>query len=228
MRSARTSATSATPCPPESWDPVSTMISATPIGIIYGFTADGFTQRELRDYVEKVRSRLLQVQDVSKIDVLGAQDERIFIEFSTRQLAGLGIDRSQLIAALQQQNAVSPSGRRADGRREAVAARLRRLRLREAIILAINILANGRLVRLRDIAEIRRASVDPPQPMFRVNGPSGDRLGDRHAARRRRSGAGRNIANAMKEATAGSADRALSPSSSPISRRSSSTPSATS
>src|SRR6266700_3321908 len=61
-------------------------------GIIYAFTADGFTQRELRDYVEAARSRLLRVQDVSKIDIIGAQDERIYVEFSVRQLAGLGVD----------------------------------------------------------------------------------------------------------------------------------------
>src|SRR5215831_1621444 len=47
-------------------------------GIIYGFTADGFTHRELRDYVEDIRSKLLHVADVSKIEILGAQDERIF------------------------------------------------------------------------------------------------------------------------------------------------------
>ena len=57
-------------------------------GIIYAFTADGFTFRELRDYVEAARSRLLQVPDVSKIEVLGAQDEQVFIEFSTERLAG--------------------------------------------------------------------------------------------------------------------------------------------
>ena len=131
MRSARTSATSATPCPPGVVGPGFNDDFGDTFGIIYGFTADGFTQRELRDYVEKVRSRLLRVQDVSKIDVLGAQDERIFIEFSTRQLAGLGIDRSQLIAALQQQNAVSPSGVVQTGDEKLVAARLRRLRLRE-------------------------------------------------------------------------------------------------
>src|SRR5262252_4313279 len=56
-------------------------------GIIYGFTAEGFTQRELRDYVEDARSKLLQVPDVSQIEILGAQDERIFVEFSMRQLA---------------------------------------------------------------------------------------------------------------------------------------------
>src|SRR6185437_14185256 len=51
-------------------------------GIIYAFTADGFSHRELRDRVEDVRSKLLRVPDVSKIEVLGAQDEKIFIEFS--------------------------------------------------------------------------------------------------------------------------------------------------
>ena len=79
-------------------------------GTIYGFTADGFTHRELRDYVEQVRDRLLHVPDVSKIEILGAQDERIFVEFSMRELATLGIDRGALIAALQAQNVVQPAG----------------------------------------------------------------------------------------------------------------------
>ena len=79
-------------------------------GIIYGFTSDGFAQRELRDYVEDVRSRLLSLPDVSKIEILGAQDEWIFIEFSMRELASLGIDRGTLVAALQAQNIVRPSG----------------------------------------------------------------------------------------------------------------------
>ncbi len=50
-------------------------------GFIYGFTSDGFTHRELRDYVEDIRSKLLTVPDVSKIDILGAQDEEVTIEF---------------------------------------------------------------------------------------------------------------------------------------------------
>ena len=51
-------------------------------GIIYGVTADGFSHRELRDHVETLRSKLLGVKDVSKIELLGVQDEQIFIEFS--------------------------------------------------------------------------------------------------------------------------------------------------
>lgn len=170
-------------------------------GIIYGFTADGFTQRELRDYVEDVRSKLLHVKDVSKIEMLGAQEERIYIEFSPRQLAGLGLDRAQLIAALQQQNAISPSGDVQTGD-EKLALRVSGGFTSENDILAINIPVNGRMVRLRDIAEIRRTFADPPQPMFRVNGrpaiglaiamrPGGDVLA-----------LGKNIAAAMKKATA--------------------------
>ena len=70
-------------------------------GIVYGFVADGFSPRELRDYVEDVRSRLLTTPDMSKIDVVGAQDERVFVEFSTAKLAGLGLSPSALVAALQ-------------------------------------------------------------------------------------------------------------------------------
>ena len=138
-------------------------------GIIYGFTGDGFTHRELRDYVEDIRSRLLQVPDVSKIEVLGAQDEKIFVEFSTQQLAGLGIDRSALVSALQAQNLVIPSGTIQTGN-EKLLLRVSGAFDSEASILAVNFVANGRLIRLRDIAQVHRTYADPPQPMFRVNG----------------------------------------------------------
>ncbi|MFY9626270.1 MAG: efflux RND transporter permease subunit, partial [Rhodoplanes sp.] len=138
-------------------------------GIIYGFTTDGFTHRELRDHAERIRKRLLSVADVSKVEILGAQDERVFVEFSTKTLAGLGIDRAALIAALQGQNAVSPAGALQTGD-ETLALRVTGAFESEQDILDVNIAANGRLIRLRDIADVRRGYVDPPQPMFRVNG----------------------------------------------------------
>ncbi len=138
-------------------------------GLIYGFTADGFTHRELRDYVEDVRSKLLQVKDVSKIELLGEQPERIFIEFSTRQLAGLGIDRTALLNAIRAQNAVLSAGD-IQTRDDAVEIRVSGAFHDENDILDVNFLSNGRLIRLRDIATVRRSLADPPQPMFRVNG----------------------------------------------------------
>ncbi|PWS35012.1 ACR family transporter [Falsiroseomonas bella] len=138
-------------------------------GIIFGFTADGFSRRELRDQVEAARSRLLRVPDVTKVEILGAQDEVVFIEFSLERLAGLGLNYPALIAALQAQNAVSPAGLVQTGE-ERLALRVSGAFQNEADLAAVSFVAGDRLVRLTDIAEIRRGFADPPQPMFRVNG----------------------------------------------------------
>lgn len=138
-------------------------------GLIYGFTADGFSHRELRDYVEAARSKLLKVPDVSQIQILGAQDERIFVEFSVQQLAALGIDRSALVNALRSQNVVQPSGTLQTGD-EKLALQVSGAFGSEQDIANINFAVNGRMLRLADIATVRRDLTDPPQPMFRVNG----------------------------------------------------------
>ena len=141
-------------------------------GIVYGFTADGFTQRELRDYVEDIRSRLLRVPDVSKVNLIGAQDERIYIEFSPAKLAGYGLTTASLMAALQAQNAVVPSGvitTDAEGIKLRVSGALRS----ENDILSVNFAVGDRIIRLADIAQVRRDYADPPEPLFRVNGKQG-------------------------------------------------------
>lgn len=138
-------------------------------GIIYGFTADGFTFRELRDYVEDIRSKLLQVPDVSKVEILGAQDEKIYVEFSIKELAALGIDRAALIGALQAQNVVRPGGTIQTGN-ETLSLRTTGTFETENDIANVNFAVGGRMLRLSDIATVRRGFADPPQPMFRVNG----------------------------------------------------------
>jgi len=167
-------------------------------GIVYGFTADGFTHRALRDYVDDVRKKLLELPDISKIDVLGAQDERVYVEFSTEQLAGLRIDRSALIAALEAQNAVTPQGVVQTGD-EKILIRVSGAFRSEQDILAVNFVANGRIIRLGDIARVTRGPADPAQPMFRVNGKEGIGL----AIAMRKGGdvlaLGRNVEHAMHE-----------------------------
>lgn len=138
-------------------------------GIIYGFTADGFGHRELRDYVETVRSALLQVPDLSKIEILGAQDEKIFVEFSVQELATLGIDRSALIRALQSQNIVRPGGTVETGD-ETLSLRVSGAFASEQDVLDVNFAVGDRMLRLSDIARVRRGFSDPPQPLFRVDG----------------------------------------------------------
>ena len=138
-------------------------------GIIYAFTADGFSFRELRDHVEAARSRLLQLPDISKIEVLGAQDEQIYIEFSTERLAGLRLNLNQILATLQAQNLVRPAGT-IQGEQERVFLRVSGAFDSERDIEGVNIVAGDRIFRLGDIAKVRRGFTDPPQPMFRVNG----------------------------------------------------------
>ncbi|UPG74811.1 efflux RND transporter permease subunit (plasmid) [Roseomonas gilardii subsp. gilardii] len=145
-------------------------------GIVYGFTADGFTHRELRDRVEHMRSELLKVPDVSKIDLIGAQDERVFIEFSMEKLAGLGIDRNALIAALQAQNLISPAGT-IEGGQERLLLRVSGSFESEDDIRAMNFALGNRILRLSDVADVYRGYADPPQPMFRVNGQKAIGLG---------------------------------------------------
>ena len=138
-------------------------------GFVYGFTADGFTQRELRDYVEDVRSALLFAPDVAKVEIVGAQDETIFLEFVPERVAALGFDYPAIFAAIAAQNAVRPAGVIRTGE-ENLALRVSGAFASEADLLSVNVLVGGRSVRLGDIAAARRGYVDPPQPLFRVNG----------------------------------------------------------
>jgi len=167
-------------------------------GIVYGFTADGFTSRELRDYVEDIRSRLLQVPDVAKANLIGAQPETIYIEFSPTKLAGYGLSPAALTAALQAQNAVTPSGVITTGQ-EGVKLRVSGAFASEKDILALNFAVGDRNVRLSDIAEVKRGDADPPAPIFRVNGKPGLGLSISMRDNGDVLALGRNIKQAMQE-----------------------------
>jgi multidrug efflux pump subunit AcrB len=138
-------------------------------GNIYAFTADGVTQRQLRDLVEDARRKLLTVPNTGKIDVIGAQDEAIYLEFSTRKIAALGIDRQSLIETLQAQNAVAQSGF-IDAGPERIAVRVSGQLTSEESLKAINLRVNDRFFPLTDVATIKRGYVDPPTSLFRFKG----------------------------------------------------------
>ncbi|UOM36999.1 efflux RND transporter permease subunit [Acuticoccus sp. I52.16.1] len=138
-------------------------------GNLYAFTADGFSRRELRDYVEDVRIRLQGLADAGKIEMFGERDERIFLEFSPARLAAFGIDRDQVIETLSAQNAIVQSGVINAGP-ERVLVRVGGQFSSEDSLEAVNLRVDGRFYRLTDIAEIRRGYVDPPENIFRLDG----------------------------------------------------------
>ncbi|WP_049734955.1 efflux RND transporter permease subunit [Rhizobium ecuadorense] len=138
-------------------------------GNIYAFTSDGLSQRQLRDLVENARSEVLTVPNVGKVDVIGAQDEAIYLEFSTRQIAALGIDQQSVIQTLQAQNAVTQSGF-VDAGPERIALRVSGQFTSEESLRSINLRINDRFFPLTDVATIKRGYVDPPSALFRFNG----------------------------------------------------------
>ncbi|WP_246696946.1 efflux RND transporter permease subunit [Methylobacterium planeticum] len=138
-------------------------------GNVYGFTADGLTHRQLRDYVEGVRTEVLKVPNIGKTLLLGTQKETIYLDFATRKLAGFGIDLQALIRTLQAQNAISPSGVVQAGP-ERVSVRVSGQFSSEESLRDINLRFNDRFFRLSDVAEISRGYEDPPAALFRVDG----------------------------------------------------------
>ena len=138
-------------------------------GNIYAFTSDGLTQRQLRDRVEEVRARVLQVPNVGRVDIVGAQDEAIYLEFSTSKVAALGLDQRSILTSLQAQNAIAPSGVLQAGS-ERISVRVNGQFTSEESLKAINLRVNDRFFPLTDVATIRRGYKDPPTSLFRFQG----------------------------------------------------------
>ena len=138
-------------------------------GNIYAFTADGLSERQLRDYVETVRDKVLQVPNVGRVDLVGTQDEVIYLEFSSQKLRAFGLDVQSIVAALQAQNAVSQSGV-IQGGDDRVAIRVGGAFTSEQSLENINLRVGSVFFRLSDVATVTRGYVDPPSPMFRYNG----------------------------------------------------------
>ncbi|HSV69430.1 MAG TPA: efflux RND transporter permease subunit [Methylibium sp.] len=144
-------------------------------GSIYALSADGFSDEELRQHADDVRSELLRVPDVAKVELFGVQPEKVYVEISQKRLAQLGIDLNAAIAQLSAQNAVEGSGVltaagqsvqvRIGGQFNSIAA------LREFPIRAVNPATGvASSLRLGDLAEIRRAYTDPPGVKVRHQG----------------------------------------------------------
>ncbi len=138
-------------------------------GNVYAFTADGISFRQLRDYVEAVRTRVLAIPNAGKVELVGAQDEVVYLSFSTRKLAALGITRALVLKTLQEQNAIVPSGVIQAGP-ERIALRVNGQFRSAKDIEDVNLRVNGRFFRLGDIGTVTRGYKDPPEMLFRFDG----------------------------------------------------------
>jgi multidrug efflux pump subunit AcrB len=142
-------------------------------GVMFAFSTDGFSYRELKDFVEDVRQQLLRLPNVAKVDLFGVQDEKIFIEISHKKLAQIGLDIGQLAAQIGAQNAVEGSGvlvLPTDNLQVRVSGELRSLdELR-----ALPIRAGTLTYKLGDVATITRGYTDPPRDKMRAGVAGGE------------------------------------------------------
>ena len=83
-------------------------------GIVIGMTGEGFTYMELKEYADDARDELLLIDEVAKVEIYGAQEERIFVEYNNARLAELGFSPTQLQRTLEAQNIINPGRRRED------------------------------------------------------------------------------------------------------------------
>jgi multidrug efflux pump len=144
-------------------------------GSIYALSADGFSDEELRQHAESLRTRLLRVPDVAKVELFGVQAEKVFVEIPQKRLVQLGIDLNAVLAQLGAQNAVEGAGAfhvsgqtvqvRIGGQFNSIDE------LRAFPIRAVNAgTGAASSLRLGDIATIQRAYVDPPSVKVRHQG----------------------------------------------------------
>ena len=130
--------------------------------------ADGFSLAEMRDLARDVRDRLYTLSGVRKVQLLGIQAERIYLEFSPEKLAGLGVSPKQLFDTLAQQNIVEPGGSISAGGRSVLiepSGDLESIDELRGVVIAVP--DSDRIVRLDEIVDIRRDYIDPPKfPAF--------------------------------------------------------------
>ncbi|KAB0485098.1 multidrug efflux pump [Pseudomonas reinekei] len=138
----------------------------TTFGNIYALTGDGFDYAVLKDYADRIQIQLQRVKDVGKVELLGLQDEKIWIELSNVKLATLGLPLAAVQQALEEQNAVSTAG--------FFETSSERLQLRVSgnfqtvdEIRNFPIRVGDRTFRISDVADVRRGFNDPPAPRMR-------------------------------------------------------------
>jgi multidrug efflux pump subunit AcrB len=138
-------------------------------GIIYALSGEGFTLPELRRRADGLARQLKAIPDVAKVELLGVQDEKIFVEIATAKLATLGLDPLLIARTLQEQNAMTPGGF-VDTPTDRVYLRVSGDVNTPEQIREIGIRAGGRSFRLGDIAKVTRGLADPPTTRFRWQG----------------------------------------------------------
>ncbi len=164
---------------------------------LYAFSGQGFSYPELKAHAKQARDTALRVTGVEKAQILGDQDEKIFIDVSSKTLAERGINALTIADALAQQNAMDPAGRVETGVRS-VRIAVDGFMHRVEDIRELRIRAGSEVIRLGDIASVTSGLIDPPDRLFRFDGRDAVLLGVVMAKGGNVTKIGKELASSMK------------------------------
>ena len=140
-------------------------------GTILAVTGDGYSYAELKEVADDVRDELLRLPDVAKVDIHGAQEERVFVEYNNARLAELNLSASQLQSLLESRNIIIPGGSVEVGNERIALEPSGNFESVEDLQRAvIQVPGSSDVVYLGDLVLIERGYVDPPESMARYAG----------------------------------------------------------
>ena len=137
--------------------------------LLYAFSGEDFSYADLKEIVDSARQQLLRVKDVEKVDLIGVQDEKIYVEFSDKKLAELGLDVASVAQVLQAQNALVPAGTIITSQQN-LPIRLTGAFDSVETVANLSVRIEGRTFRISDFANVTKGYVDPAQFKMRFNG----------------------------------------------------------
>jgi len=140
-------------------------------GIVMTLTGEGYSYAELKDIADDTRDQFLYLEDAAKVEILGAQEERIFVEYSNTQLSRLNLSPSQLLQMLSSRNIIIPGGSIKIGNERIELEPSGNFRsVEEVRKTVISLPGSDEILYLSDIAEVKRGYVDPPASMVHSSG----------------------------------------------------------
>jgi len=138
-------------------------------GSLYAITGDGYSYEDMRTEAEKIRRILRDIDNVKKVELVGVQPERIYIEMESSKLARLGISPNTIISTLRSQNAMTPAGM-IETSSDNVYLRVSGMFDNIEDIRDLPIRTSSGTVCLGDIASLHRSYAEPIEPKMYYNG----------------------------------------------------------
>jgi multidrug efflux pump subunit AcrB len=143
-------------------------------GIVVGLTGEGFTFSELDMIADEIKAVFLQIQDTAKVEILGIQEERVFVEYNNARLADLGLSPGLLTQILEERNIVVSGGSfKLGDERISLEPSGNFESIEEIGETLLRLPETNQLFQLRDVATLSRSYVDPPEELVSINGEPG-------------------------------------------------------